>query len=85
MRSSSATFHHPPADLLWLPLQLVNMVYGLATSTELSDATKYTWSALIILSFMGSLIWVRKLFVGFRKHLTKRIFGAPAKKSGKTA
>ena len=59
----------------------MNMIRGLVSSTALSNATKGAWVTLIILSFLASLLWVKKLTIGFSKFLKKKIFGAPKKKA----
>eukprot|EP00873_Tetraselmis_striata_P042465 jgi/Tetstr1/462729/TSEL_007692.t1 len=57
------------------PWVLYDMCSKLLASDSLADETKYMWVTMITLAFMGSLIWVKKLVLGFGKHLYKRILG----------
>lgn len=52
------------------------MCSKLMASESLEDVTKYMWVTMITLAFAGSLIWVKKLVIGFGKHLYKRVFGS---------
>jgi hypothetical protein len=59
------------------------MCAKLMASESLENMTKYMWVTMITLAFLGSLIWVKKLTLGFGKHLLKKVFGSGKAEKGK--
>lgn len=57
------------------------MCYQLGTSKELGTGTKCAYVGIIVLSFLGSLTWVKKLSIGFSKHLKKKFMGSKKKEA----
>eukprot|EP00191_Tetraselmis_sp_GSL018_P014122 CAMPEP_0177589800 /NCGR_PEP_ID=MMETSP0419_2-20121207/7024_1 /TAXON_ID=582737 /ORGANISM="Tetraselmis sp., Strain GSL018" /LENGTH=179 /DNA_ID=CAMNT_0019080233 /DNA_START=419 /DNA_END=958 /DNA_ORIENTATION=+ len=63
------------------PFVLLSMSVQLLRSPHLDAPTRYVWTAIIAASYILSLTWVKKLAVGFAKHVTHHLGVGPRKLS----